>query len=70
MMGEFITIEWLAGKAYIVIQSEKTKWQLEVAHALTDNEIDQIRDLEEQYNQDLNQLLKDILDEASKFSTK
>ena len=33
-------------------------------------EIDQVRDLEEQYNQDLNQLLKDILNEASKTTTK
>lgn len=69
-MGEYINIEWLAGKAYIVVQSEKTGWQLEIAHTLTNNEIDQIRDLEEQYNQDLNQLLKDILNEASKTTTK
>lgn len=69
-MGEFINIEWLAGKAYIVIQSEKTKWQLEVAHTLTDDKIDQIRDLEEKYHQDLNQLLKEILNEASKTTAK
>lgn len=69
-MGDFINIEWLAGKAYIVIQSEKTKWQLEVAHTLTDDEIDQIRDLEEKYHHDLNQLLKKILNETSKTAAK
>ena len=69
-MGDYINIEWLAGKAYIVVQSEKTGWQLEVAHTLTDNEIDQIRDLEEDYHRDLNELLKDILNEASKTTVK
>ncbi len=68
-MGDFIDIEWLAGRAYIVIQSEKTKWQLEVAHTLTNDEIDQVRDLEDKYHQDLNQLLREILNEASKNAT-
>lgn len=65
-MGDYISLEWLAGRAYIVIQSEETKWQLEVAHKLTNDEIGRVCALEEKYHDDLNQLLKEILDEASK----
>lgn len=69
-MGDYINIEWLAGRAYIVIQSEKTNWQLEVAHTLTNGEIDRVRELEDEYHQDLNQLLREILNEASKTTAK
>ena len=61
-MSDYINIEWLAGRAYIVIRSE-------VAHKLTNDEIDRVCALEEKYNDDLNQLLKDILNEASKNAT-